>query len=332
MRMLLFPLAVAALLVGGLVAVLAGAKPASAAVLHQEAGVRVTETGAGDLIITGGGEGVPIALVAVADRDAIGLVIDGGVDDPVDLTVTVRRNIRLNLGGGDDLVAIQGVELPGSISLQAGSAGPDGDELVVTDSQVAGAVVIRFSGAGAVRTTASQFDQTLVVRGGNGDLAVCDGQCAGGPGSSFQRNVRVQAGRRGVLEFATSPDTSVAVRLTVIGGAERADLVLRGELGLNPVLRTLRGDDRWVIDGARWLGKLRGITSLGSDRVSLLSPRGDEPLLFNVNLGGGDDSIVIDPGFDPVSRANGTGGFDTACDGTGVLLGTFEVIDTVDCR
>lgn len=306
--------------------------PAGAAQVYQEAGVRVSTTAIGDLVITGGADGVRVAIVPGTGPEELGIVIDDIVGGAVDVSVPVSRNVRASLGGGDDELRVEGgVALPGSLNVITGPAGIGGDDIVISDATVSGVVTARFTGAGSLRSANSAFGQTMVVRGGNGNLTVCDGACLGGGGSEFSRNVRVQAGRRGTLDFATSQDSVIGVRLTVIGGANGADLELRGDLGLNPVLRTLRGDDRWLIDGAEWDGKLRGITSVGDDEVLLLAPGGIDPLLFNVNLGGGSDSIVIDQGFDPASRANGTGGIDEACDLTGVLLRTFETVLVEDC-
>lgn len=329
------------------------AVPASANSVHTAAGLRLTVTRAGDLLINGDGANNSVIIVEGDNPDEFGFIIDGDLDDEPDLSLVVSRNIRANLGGGaDKLTVTPGVSLPGGLTVATGPAGAGTDEIMLNGATIPGVTSLRFVGAGNVWTGETVFGGTVVIRGGNGDFQVCDGVCSessgressgsessgsassgsASSGSDFQKNLRINSGRRGSFVVRTAQDTRVAVRMTIIGGAQGAELNLSGDLGLNPVLRTLNGDDRWIIDEATWAGKLRGITSTGDDTVSLINPQNDDgPLLFNVNLGRGDDSIGIDLGFDPVSRANGTSGDDEACDLSGVLLGTFETVLTESC-
>lgn len=321
----LFAVAVAA--VAALVVLVGSAGAADAA-------VRVVVSRTGDLIITGDGQANSILIVDGEDVGELGVIVDGEPGDPVDFSLAVTRNVRVSLGAGaDELTVGPGVSLPGGLVVSGGSAGSGTDRVELTGATVSGVASIRFVGAGSVLTGDTTIGKTLVVRGGSGDFQFCDGVCAGTGGSNFEQNVRITGGRSGGFAVTTASTTEVASRFTVIGGRQGATLTLTGNLGLNPILRTLNGDDRWLIDGATWTGKLRGITSTGDDAVSLVAPAGPGPgpLLFNVNLGGGDDLLGVDAGFDPLSRANGTGGRDTICDLSGVLAGTFETVDRSGC-
>jgi hypothetical protein len=129
-------------------------------------------------------------------------------------------------------------------------------------------------------------------------------------------------------------DVRIDGRLSVAGGRD-VDFFFtdRAFLGANPTISQSSGPDRAEVFGGSWTGTLRINSGNGDDLVEVfnggvIEGQGVDPRI-DVNLGRGDDEMVLSRGVDPRSRVNGGVGTDRLCTAIeGLVLRSVEEITT----